>query len=290
MSAEERARTALSSRVIGEVLPISIATALAIESLIGQNPDAPVEDDHLDEFDSLYINVRTLVRNMLGAIQTEDKNIDLSPMLVMEYVINEMITIQAIMSEEASDVPVVFYAPSYEGVYKNRFKHGIVKEYKTKAQSYLLERELHVQRNIVKETKDMDTEFTIVEMDIEIPVDRVNVALLSHYPIDLLSRYQFNNLNLIESHTGAFKGPGEWYTKLTGYKDRSPIPFDKAMLQVFGDGTTFLSSARKLRTTFIELSEKFKWTYRSTEELIKFSAGSLNDRAFTIYVNELYSK
>lgn len=290
MSADDRARTVLSSRTIGEVLPISIATSLAIESLLGKNPEAPIEEDHLEEFDSLYINVRTLVRNMLGAVQTEDKNINLSPILIMEYIINEMITIQSIMEDEADGKTVVFYAPSYEGVYKDKFKHGIIKEYKTKGQSYLLERELYVQRNIVKEVDKMEVTLNLLEVDIKIPVDRVKVAMLSHYPIDLLSRYQFSTLNLVESHTGAFKGPGEWYTKLTGYKDRTPIPFDKAMLQVFGDGTMFLSSARKLRTTFLELSEKYKWTYRTTEELIKFSAKKLHDHAFSIYVDELYSK
>lgn len=290
MSAEDRARTALSSRALGELLPISIATALAIESLLGKNPDAPVEEDHLDEFDSLYINVRTLVRNMIGAIQTEDKNINLSPELVMEYVINEMITIQAIMAEDASDNNVIFYAPSYAEVFKKKYKHGIIKEYKTKGQSYLLERELHVQRNIVDEVKEMDTEFSILELDTEHSTDRVNVAMLTHYPIDLLSRYKFSNLLLIESHTGALKGPGEWYTKLTGYKDRPPTPFDKAMLQIFGDGTTFLSAARKLRTAVIELAQKHKWTYRSTEDLVKFSARTLNDPAFTLYIDELYSK
>lgn len=290
MNAEERARQVLSSRVIGEVLPISIATALAIESLIGQNPNTPEVEGYLDKTESLYINVRTLVRNMIGAIQKEDKNINISPMLIMEYILNEMDTIQMILEEEAPDVTVVYYTPSYEGIFKDKFKHGIVREYKTKSQSYLLERELHVQKNIVKEVDESDRVFKLLEVDIEFPIDRVDVVMLTHYPIDLLSRYQFSNLYLLESHTGTLKGSGEWYTKLTGYKDRPPMPFDKAMLQVFGDGVMFLSSARKLRTTFIDLAKKYKWTYRSTEDLVKFCANKLNDIAFTKYVNELYSK
>lgn len=291
MSLEEEARRVLSSRTLGEVLPISIATALAVESLIGENPDAPVVEDHLDRFDSLYINVRTLVRNLLGAIQTEDKNFSISPKYVLEYVANEMSTIVQLFKEYASDKNVVFYNPSYNDVYKGlKFKHGIVKEYKTKQQSYQYERENHVNAAISKYVEENNIDVTIIEINTKIPKDRVQVAMLTHYPIDLLDRYQFTELSLIESHTGALKGPGEWYTKLTGYKERPPMPFDKAMLQLYGDGTMFLSSKRKLRETVIELAKRFDWTYRTTEDLVKFSAKSLNDHFFTNYVNELYSK
>lgn len=290
MSAEDAMRRALSSRTLGEVLPISIATALAIESLLGENPDAPVQEDHLDMFDSLYINVRTLVRNLLGAIQTEDKGISISPVLVLEYVINEMNTIAQLMSDEASDKTIVFYNPSYNEVFKNKFKHGILKQYKTKQQSYLYERELYVHGAIEKELKEQGSKLTFIETDTTLPQDKVSVVILTHYPIDLLSRYQFKDLYLIESHTGTLKSHGEWHTKLTGYKERPPMPFDKAMLQVFGDGVLFMSSKAKLRRTMIEIAIANKWTYRTTEELVKFSAAKLNDPFFTNYVNELYSK
>ena len=75
MATEDKQRTVLSNRVLGEVVPISIATALAIESLIGKNPEAPVVEDHLGEIDILMINVRTLTRNVIGAIQKEDKEV-----------------------------------------------------------------------------------------------------------------------------------------------------------------------------------------------------------------------
>ncbi len=288
MSPDQITREILSSRTLGEVLPVSIATALAIESLIGENPEAPVEGDHLDMFDSLYINVRTLTRNLLGAIQTSDKNTHINPSLILEYVMGEMVTIVSLLKEDAPDKNVIFYSPSYREVYVKSFKHGIVKEYKTKQQSYYFERESFVEDMITKEVEKNNLELTVIDIDTEIPSDKVNVVILTHYPVDLLSRYSFKSLNLIESHTGALKGPSEWYTKLTGYKERPPIPFDRAMLQIFGDGTMFLASKRKLRTTIIELANKYKWTYRSTEDLVKFSAAKLNDPFFTNYVNELY--
>lgn len=288
MSPEQVSREVLSSRTLGQVLPISIATALAIESLIGENPDAPEEGDHLDIFTSLYINVRTLTRNLLGAIQTSDKNVIISPSLILEYVMGEMSAIVSLLKEDAPDKNVIFYSPSYKESYTKSFKHGILKEYKTKQQAYYFERESFVEDLISEEIKKNKLDTTIIDIDTEIPTDRVDVVILTHYPIDLLSRYNFKSLNLIESHTGAIKGPSEWYTKLTGYKDRPPIPFDRAMLQIFGDGTMFLSSKRKIRTTIIDLATKYKWTYRSTEDLVKFSVAKLNDPFMTKYVNELY--
>lgn len=288
MSPEERSREVLASRTLGTVLPISIATALAIESLIGENPDAPVEGDHLESFDTLYINVRTLVRNLLGAIQTEDKNVILDPVLVLEYVVSEMGIVVSLMKEEAGDKNVVFYTSSYQEAYGNKYKHGILREYKTPQQSYYFDREVYVQSEVAKSLKESKSDLTLLEVDTEIPKDPVDVVILTHYPVDLLSRYNFKSLNLIESHTGALKGPSEWYTKLTGYKDRPPMPFDKAMLQIFGDGTMFRSAQRKIRTTMIEIAQKNRWTYRSTEDLVKFSVDRHNDPFLKQYVNELY--
>lgn len=290
MSTEDLARRTLSSRTLGEVLPVSIATALAVESLLGMNPEAPVEDHHLDEFDSLYINVRTLVRNLLGAIQSEDRQVSVGPQYVLEYVINEMITITRLMKEEAPEKTVVFYTPSYNEAFIKSYKHGIIRQYKTKQQSYYWERETYVQEGIIKELAKREDQLICLATDTQLPKDHVKVMILTHYPIDLLSRYQFRDLKLIESHTGAVKPHSEWYTKLTGYKDRPTTPFDRATLQVFGDGVMFMASKRKIRQTFIELATKYKWTNRSTEELVKYSAAKLRDPFFDIYVQELYSK
>lgn len=289
MSLADRQRYILTSRVLGENIPVSISTALAVESLLGQNPEAPDPDSKWEQIDILYINTRTLVRNLLGAIATESKKVDLSVELVLEYVYQEMIVIQSAIEEATyGDVKVAYYSPSYIDVYTKDYIHGTPREYKTPPQLYQALREKHVQLNIAKHIADGDVVLTHLEVNTVLPRVPTRAALLTHYCVDLMSRYSFKTLYLLESHTGAFKGPQEWYTKLTGYKDRPPMPFDKATLQVFGDSATFRSSKVKLRRTFIDMAIQHKWTPMSTQALVVHSAKMLNDPFFMNYVLELY--
>lgn len=290
MSLNDRQRYILSSRTLGENIPVSISTALAVESLLGQNPEAPDPDSKWEQIDILYVNTRTLVRNLLGSIATESKKTDISVELVLEYVYQEMITIQSAI-EEASygDVKVAYYSPTYAEIYStSNYRHGTVREYNTPLQTYQALREKHVQLNISKYIADGDVTLTHIDVNTVLPRVPSRAALLTHYCVDLMSRYSFKTLHLLESHTGAFKGPQDWYTKLTGYKDRPPMPFDKATLQVFGDSATFRSSKIKLRRTFIDMAIQHKWTPMSTQDLVIHSAKMLNDPFFMTYVLELY--
>lgn len=290
MAKEDKQRTVLSNRVLGEVLPISIATALAIESLIGKNPDAPVVDDHLGEIDILKINVRTLVRNLVGAIQKEDKDIEITGPVLIDYVCADINVINTILSEYAEDtLAVMFYVPTYNAVYTSRYKHGILKVAKTPKQVYNHNLELYVVDHILKHAEDVGIT-NIESMDSDMIAYPGHCATITHYPVDLLSRYNFTSLSLLESHTGALKGSSEWNTKLTGGKVNVNLPFDRATLQVFGDGVMFMSSKSKLRNLFLEMADKHKWTPRSTKELVIFSSTQINDVFFENYVKELYRK
>lgn len=288
MASEDKQRLVLSNRVLGEVIPISIATALAIESLVGKNPDAPVVDSHLPEVDLLVINVRTLVRNLLGAIQKEDKLVQISGPALVEYIIQDINIINQTLAEYASDtLDIVFYVPTYKSIYNGLYKHGILKESRTPNQIYQNTSELYVVDNLITVAKEQSID-NVISVDANLDKYPVACAMLTHYPVDLLNRYQFNSLYLLESHTGALKGPTEWNTKLTGGKANINLPFDRATLQVFGDGVMFISSKSKLRSTFRELAERYKWTARSTPDLVKFSATQLSDPFFDQYVKELY--
>lgn len=290
MATEDKQRTVLSNRVLGEVVPISIATALAIESLIGKNPEAPVVEDHLGEIDILMINVRTLTRNVIGAIQKEDKEVEVTGPILMEYICADMNVIDTIVQEHGGDtLSVIYYVPTYEKIYKGLYKHGILKEARTPKQVYQHSLELYIVDNIVKHCESIGI-MNIIPVDTEISKHIGRGALITHYPVDLLSRYNFTSLSLLESHTGALKAPAQWYTKLTGGKDNPNIPFDRATLQVFGDGVMFSSGKSKLRQTFIDLSKRYKWTSRTTKELVIFASTQIKDIFFEQFVKELYSK
>ena len=290
MATEEKQRTVLSNRVLGEVVPISIATALAIESLIGKNPEAPVVEDHLGEIDLLMINIRTLVRNTIGAIQKEDKEVEITGPVLMDYICADINVINTIVKEHGGDtLSVIYYTPTYDKIYKGLYKHGILKVARTPKQVYQHSLELYIVDHIVKHCDSIGIA-NVISVDSEINKHTGRCALITHYPVDLLSRYNFTSLSLLESHTGALKAPAQWYTKLTGGKDNPNIPFDRATLQVFGDGVMFMSAKSKIRQTFIDLSKRYKWTSRTTKELIIFASTQIKDTFFEQYVKELYTK
>ena len=135
---------AIVNRVKGELVPISISTALAIESFVGQNPDSPTDDPQFNKTDVLLINVRTLTRNLQGCVDPEVKN-DLPNNEVLEAIQNEMSVIDGTIEEfTKGSVKVIYYIPSYGGYYTGKLKEGILKELKTPNQIFQNSLELAV--------------------------------------------------------------------------------------------------------------------------------------------------
>ena len=51
--------------------PLSIATSLAFEGLSGNHPDNPTEEDLTGQYRQLWINVKTLYRNIYNASEID---------------------------------------------------------------------------------------------------------------------------------------------------------------------------------------------------------------------------
>ena len=89
---EQRTMTALSGREKGQ-LPISIATSLALEGAFGILEDHPNVNPPIHRFEALYINLRTLLRNIAGSVDADTNAVltaeDLSATLVNELQIIE---------------------------------------------------------------------------------------------------------------------------------------------------------------------------------------------------------
>jgi hypothetical protein len=67
----------LAGREMGQ-LPVSIGTSLALESVTGILPEHETDDPDIHKFDSLWVNVRTLFRNIVASIPSDQK-VMLSP-------------------------------------------------------------------------------------------------------------------------------------------------------------------------------------------------------------------
>lgn len=274
---------AVSQRDKGD-LPLSIGTSLAIESLCGLGDEFFTEHPAVNEVDELWVNLRTLFRNLYGSIERHVRDTML-PDALMAGMLDDIQTMEAtIVRKTHGRVTVVFYVCDYSD-FKQVFPHAHYKELKTEKQKIEQTIENQTITALVEDGPSID----LRQYRTKIVDEGKRVALLTHYPVDLLWRSNFQELRLLESHTGKIKPPVEWYTKLTGGKDLTRIPFNRLTLQVFGDGNTlFASMPQKLKQELIDLSIKYKWTPLTTEEKVRYGISKIYDpRVKTFYLSLL---
>lgn len=293
----------IDGRVKGQ-LPLSIATSLAIESILGimdgrepdpNNPlrryaslavnafnkakqflgihveETPVNKDTapIANFDELWINFRTLFRNVVGAINANDLK-SITAKELAYAVMEERAIIKGVLEDHGFNTDVYLYICTYHNV-SNIFREGILKQGMTPIQQAYAELENSAAQAVFDELgKDTDM---LLLFDTTIVAHSKKCMLLSHFPIDLLNMMNVNSndLCLVESHTGAIKRRNKWNTKLKeGNMDISRIPFDKMTIQMFGDkGNLFLAYPKEYRAKLVELSIKYQWTPLTTESRIK---------------------
>ena len=112
--------------------------------------------------------------------------------------------------------------------------------------------------------------------DFEIEGRHPDSLIMTHLPVDLLARYRFSRLELLESHTGKIKGPAEWNTKLTNGKELANIPFNSFTLQLFGDnGNMFSPQSISIRRVLLEAAQKWGWTNVSGMERVRDTIGKI---------------
>lgn len=283
MSLESVSRDLLTNRAVGQ-FPISISTSLAIESLIGIYPEAPSAHPPIQDHDALWVNMRTLIRNLMGAIKTEDRK-HLTEQTVAEYIVNEMRAIEAVCVEHGDGrFDVAYYKCSYSDL-TYTYNKAILKVPTSPGQ-----KASHIFEEAVLKVIDDEYQGHIpyLTLNRKFPEAHVKVLLISHYPVDLLQRYKFDSLTLLESHTGAVKPPGMWNTKLKDGKELERIPFDRMTVQMFGDGVTFTPMNLKVRQKLIELSEKNKWTPMTTKDFVIYCVEQNRDPAIEALVKDLY--
>lgn len=254
--------------------PVSIATSLALESLAGIHPDIPnVVVPPIKETRLLMFNIRTLIRNIHGALSTDVKR-KLTAKVCVKALIEEMSIIEASVNRISEGmVPVVFYACAY-GSLSRKFPHAHMRPVVTELQLEYT----HMERDTIRELLAMQPAFDIRRYDVDITDKFTDTFIVTHHAVDLLSKKQFEKLTLLETHTGAIKNHLLWNTKLTKGKDNPRIPFCAFSLQVFGDnGHLFSPMDAKTRAAVLSIAENDNWTAASTRDRIIESLRKLSD-------------
>lgn len=267
-------KIAVENREKGQV-PISIGTSLAIEAGGGVYPDRPEVPEPFTRAKLLWINLRTLVRNLYGCLPTDVKETVL-PDDLWEYALEEMAIIPAAVTNMSKgNTSVVYYASDYKHL-ERKFPGAIIKQPRTVRQQLQQRVEDSTLRIMLERNRDFDVQLFDFAISGQFPAS----FIITHLPVDLLARYQFERLELLESHTGAIKGPAAWHTKLTNGRSLPNIPFNKFTLQLFGDnGNMFSPQAISLRNEMLDKAKQWNWTNVTTMDRIRDTVGKVGNDA-----------
>ena len=258
-------------RALGENgIQLSIGTALALESLVTPADGKPAPINACKE---LWINLRTLTRNIKGAYENEaSKNLTYTDL--HEDLLAEINYIDGLMQQRTKgQCKVVFYCCTFASL-SRKFPTAQLKVPKTPLQQATLATE----NAAINMTIPLLGNVNFRPFDVELSGPNPTSFILTHMAVDLLSSKHFERLALVESHTGVIKPPSMWYTKLTGGSDMPTMPFNRFTLQVFGDRSIcFNALPIKLRTPILEMASKYNWTPATTKDKILFGIKALND-------------
>lgn len=260
-----------SERAVG-YFPLSIATSLALEGAIGIHPDTPVGPKVLKDFNGHWVNVKTLFRNYYEAIGKENIP-DVKIVDLIDSFRRELDVYMELSAEQGEHkFKTVLYCPDYIGL-EQRFPHAIMRVDSTPNQVLFNKSLATVLGQVIKSDENL---IKLYPTRITDPQNS-NTLMLTHFPYDLTTKV-FDNLSLLESHTGAIKDKSRWYTKFYNGKELAMIPFHEGFLSVFGDKQLFRPIGSTYRSTLVELGKKYNWSFATSRDKVIFGLDSLKDR------------
>lgn len=218
--------------------PVSIGTGQALETLFSPSqdvydPDREVEKHCLSGYHEVWVNVRTLIRNMIQSYDVPDLYAVLPSANVFNDLLVEIDVIASLFADSGTEV--VFYHPTYNEVNSRYAKTATLRRPKTSKQNIIHHATTSALDQLKKETR-------VVKTNGHLPFGKEkDVLILTHYPWDLLSYDRAKSAMLLESSTGAVKSRSKWNTKyypMAG-EDMSFLPFMEYLLTIFGDKVMF---------------------------------------------------
>jgi hypothetical protein len=249
-------------------LGLSIGTGLAVETLL---PDVEVYDDQrvfdrvdIDKYDTIYINTFTLIRNIVGALDTPIKKKFLHggrpEKELIDVLLSEMTNLNMIFD---SKIKVVFFAIDYERNKKITLRANIPKTMGTlNTDIYLLH------KIMMKQLSKQDINFAVYKE--YLPSSQYRTLVLTHVSIDLLSVKKVKKLELLESHTGKVvihKNFSKKYLPV-GKSDMLFLPFCEDLLGIFGDKAIVSPAPINIRREVYNEAVKNKWNYTKNCDVV----------------------
>ena len=271
-------------REVGE-FGLSIATDLAIAGSLGRHPDNPLTRRPVDDYRGVWCNLATLVRNAYGSYATEDQRRLDSQHLIddVEQDIQAMMPLYQQILPEDRQVVIRLYYNDYSKV-SEVLSRARPRTMKTDLQKQTFELQSDAIRALIEGYPE-----DVAQFQFHLKGNHGKVLLMTHHPVDLLSRKHFQDVALLESHTGKVKTRDKWYTKYGKDDALKRIPFDQAMIQIFGDGNNLLAMAPpKIRRKLLDIAQKKRWTYMTTKEKVLSNVKSSNEIELAMLLTDAY--
>jgi hypothetical protein len=262
--------SAIASRAAG-YYPLSIATSLALEGAMGIHPDQPHGKVVLPQYEVLWVNLKTIFRNFYRAIDREQV-LNVRPQDMAQGILEELESLENVVSELTGGKLVVQYYVSDYANLETKYRYAKVRGYTTELQKSYGGAMQYSLSPVIQAIKDRIKVYRLKITDAE----PRKTLLFTNYAYDLLAR-GFPKLHLFESHTGAIKGPHQFYTKYHDGKSLQLIPWREDMLQIFGDSEHFHPMSKKVRDTVLAIAEKYRWSQVTTTAKVRYGIDQIQD-------------
>jgi hypothetical protein len=262
----------VSNRTIGDY-PLSIALSLALSGIQGVHPDRPTGKNLLPKYSVVWVNLRTMFRNLYNAILKEEI-LGVLPNELFDGLMQEIDQFERIIQAESKGkIQVVYYLSDYANM-EREYPNAILRKDSTETQAtYSLLQKICLTA-VMKALDRSVRRYSLKITDTEAR----KALLLTHCSIDLFSK-GFRDKSLWESHTGAVKEKHQWYTKYYNGKDLTMIPFREDFIQLFGDNEHFRPMSIKVRKEIIDLAISTGWSQVTTRDKIVYSLDKLQTPA-----------
>lgn len=247
---------------------LAVGTSIAFEELT-----APENKKKVSKFNSLWVNIDTIIRNVHGALRPELRNAE----TIADYTMQDLEALPSAVDEALPKSDVVIYRSSAKLVVALVPK-ATVKIPKTDKQLEYIK----LVNKVVGILQDKGIVINVLERKQFVGYGHQSVVLLSHYPIDLLLKYNFTELTLLESHTGKVRKSGEWVNKIVTSATKeyaSYLPFNAISLAILGDGGKQLQPCPlPVRRAYLELAKTKRWKVTTTRDKIMHDVKSIDDK------------
>lgn len=237
-------------------IPVSISTAYPLETLgVGRVP----------KIEFVYVNIDTLLRNFyasLTAIDNERMNLETTLMLFKDElrIVADTLADQGrsfiFYRQNLNELPFIFPNAILK---KPRTEKQIKQDAKQKIVLAHLDYELKVNQDTIN-PGIYHSFIDVLYYDKKLPGKTVPTVVFTHYPHQLLSRFDFPRLYLLESRTGKIKGFDLFNTKLNSVREGDAVPFDSHTLQLMGDTAIFTGYPSKIKKEFKAIGERVSWS------------------------------